>query len=160
VDIALARHGPLALGKEPWLSPRDLGGWIQRYYYARVAPSDPPREIEARAAASTLVCSNAARCLESAQRIAPDREILSDAIYREADLPHNFWHYPKLPPSVWAAVFRVAWLCGYGGNAESCVAATARAGVAAQQLIAVARARGPVLLIGHGIMNRLIGANC
>jgi broad specificity phosphatase PhoE len=157
VDIALARHGPLALGNEPWLAPRDLADWIQRYHCSSITSSDPPREIKSRAAASTLVCSNAARCLQSAQRIDPGREILPDPIYREAELPHNFWSYPKLPPSMWAVVFRVAWLCGYTSTNESCLAATARAGLAAQQLIAVARARGPVLLIGHGIMNRLIG---
>jgi broad specificity phosphatase PhoE len=157
VDIALARHGPLALAHEPWVAPRDLGGWIFRYQSTGIVASEPPRDIQARAASSTLVCSTAARCLESARRIAAGRQILSEAIYCEADLPHSFWSHPRLPPPLWAAAFRAAWLLGYSANAESRLAATARAGIAAQQLVALARSSGPVLLIGHGIMNRLIG---
>jgi broad specificity phosphatase PhoE len=156
LGIALARHGPSALTGEPWTTPQDFGAWIERYQCASIDSSDPPEQIKAIAAQSTIACSTALRCVESAQRIAPGREILTDALYREAELPHSLWLRPKLPPAIWAAMFRAAWFGGFSADAESCGEATARARSAAQQLIALARARGPVLLMGHGIVNLLI----
>jgi Histidine phosphatase superfamily (branch 1) len=156
LEIALARHGRLVLEGEPWTSAQNLSAWIDRYQCASLDSSEPPQQIKARAASSTVVCSNAPRCVESAQRIAPGREILADALYCEAGLPHAQWLRPKLPAAVWAAVFRVAWFCGYSAGAESYVEAGARARLAAEQLIAMARVRGPVLMVGHGIANILI----
>ncbi|MCL7708677.1 histidine phosphatase family protein, partial [Enterobacter kobei] len=49
------------------------------------------------------------------------------------------------------------WLCGLSGNAETLHAAKARAATAAENLATLASNKeGPVLLMGHGIMNRLI----
>ena len=156
LDIALARHGPLVLEDEPWISPQKFGGWIERYQCASIDSSEPPALIKAIAAQSTIVCSTALRCVESAQRIAPGREILADALYREAELPHSLWSRPKLPAAIWAAVFRVAWFGGFSTGAESYGEAIVRARGAAQQLMSLAGARGPVLMIGHGIVNLLI----
>ena len=155
-SIALTRHGPVALNDEPWIAPRNLNAWIERYQSASILPAEPPHEIKTQAASSMLVCSTALRCIESAQRIAPGRKILPDAMYSEAGLPHNLWTFPKLPPALWALAFRLAWFRGFSAHAESYAEANARADLAAEQLIALARARGPVLLVGHGIVNVLI----
>src|SRR5271154_290203 len=111
-SITLTRHGPLALNDEAWTAPQGLNAWIERYQSASILPSEPPNEIKIRAASSRVVCSTALRCIESAQRIAPGREILPDAVYREAGLPHNLWAFPKLPPAFWASAFRLAWYRG------------------------------------------------
>jgi broad specificity phosphatase PhoE len=50
---------------------------------------------------------------------------------------------------------RIAWLLGYARGAATFAAETLRARQAANCLVAAA-AQGPVLLVGHGIMNRLI----
>jgi broad specificity phosphatase PhoE len=156
LDIALLRHGPLALEDEPWIAPQKFGAWIERYQHASIDSSDPPEQIKVIAAQSTIVCSTALRCVESAQRIAPGREILADALYREAELPHSLWPRPRLPPVIWAGLFRAAWFGGFSAGAESYGEASLRARSAAQQLMVLARARGPVLMIGHGIVNLLI----
>jgi broad specificity phosphatase PhoE len=150
------RHGSLALNDEPWTAPRNLNVWIERYQSASIMPSEPPHEIKRQAASSMVVCSTALRCIESAQRIAPGREFLPDALYSEAGLPHNLWTFPKLPPALWALAFRLAWFRGFSAHAESYAEAKVRADLAAEQLIALAQARGPVLLVGHGIVNVLI----
>jgi broad specificity phosphatase PhoE len=154
--IALARHGPLALQHEPWTTPQNLNVWIDRYHSADIRPSEPPDEIKECAAHSTLVCSTALRCVQSLQRIAPGREILSGSLYREAGLPHNLWAFPKLPPTLWALLFRIAWFRGFSANAEPYAEANSRAHEAALSLIALATSGGPVLLMGHGILNALI----
>jgi hypothetical protein len=155
-SIALARHGPVALNDEPWAAPQDLSAWIGRYQSAGILPSEPPNEIKVYAEHSRLVSSTALRCVESARRISPLREILTDSLYREAELPHSLWKFPKLPPPIWALVFRAAWFCGFSAHAESYAEANVRAHFAAQQLVALARSSGRVLLMGHGIMNALI----
>jgi broad specificity phosphatase PhoE len=50
---------------------------------------------------------------------------------------------------------RAAWLLGYARGADSLALVSARARSAAA-LLTTGATEGPVLLIGHGIMNRLI----
>lgn len=78
-----------------------------------------------------------------------------DALFCEAQLPHGDWRLPRLSPFTWAFIFRVLWLCGYSRNVESAGAARLRASTAAQRLQSLA-GEGPVLLLGHGVMNRMI----
>ena len=76
--------------------------------------------------------------------------------FHEAELPFSLWNWPGLPPNVWAAAFRLCWLFGYSRGAESLQSTMGRARAATRQLACLA-AQGPVLFVGHGIMNRLIG---
>ncbi len=50
----------------------------------------------------------------------------------------------------------MAWLFGYRSNSESFVEAKQRAELGADMLIELAHDNKDVLLVGHGIMNRLI----
>jgi hypothetical protein len=157
MEIVLARHGKpnIALGR--WIAPRDLAEWIERYDRADIETGDPPTAIQSRVAASaTLISSTTFRCAQSARRLAPNRTILTEELFREAELPYAIWRSPKLPSSVWATLFRLSWFCGFSGQGESFFSATARARVAAERLIALGRATGSVFLTGHGIMNMLI----
>jgi broad specificity phosphatase PhoE len=61
---------------------------------------------------------------------------------------------PRFSPFTWAFFLRIAWLCGFSGGVES-ARAKVRANTAAQRLQLIAN-EGPVLLLGHGFMNRLI----
>ena len=65
---------------------------------------------------------------------------------------YEFFHSLK----VWAPILRVAWLFGYKNNSESFAEAKQRAELGADMLIEFAKENKTVLLIGHGIMNRLI----
>jgi hypothetical protein len=66
----------------------------------------------------------------------------------------------RLSPTLWAAFFRVMWLLGISRNAEPLEVAKHRAFQAARILVAYAKeSNGPVLLMGHGVMNRLIAKN-
>ena len=77
-------------------------------------------------------------------------------IQRGGSNPYPGWHFPKLPASVWVAIFRVAWFFGYAANAESIESATARARAGAERLIQLAEENDSVFLVGHGIMTALI----
>lgn len=155
--IFLARHGQpdcLSLGN---VAPRDMSKWIQAYNDAGVLLDDvPPQAIETARSSGIVVASTMRRAVHSAQYLSGSQAFLAEHVFCEAGLPHPCWHFPKLPPSAWATIFRLAWFLGYAANAESIESATARAGAAAERLVQLAKENGSVFLVGHGIMTMLI----
>lgn len=138
-----------------WLAPCDMGQWIDGYDRAEItADTIPAGSIRAATSATVIVASTLPRAQSSASCLGHS-SVRIDAVFREAALPFPSWRFPLLPPRAWAALLRAAWLLGYDRNTESLAAARLRAKVASARLVACA-ADGPVLLVGHGIMNRLI----
>jgi broad specificity phosphatase PhoE len=133
-----------------------LREWIARYNAAGIGGDDPTAALMQRAAAATIISSQAPRCVESARRLAPNGAFLTDDIFREADLPHPLWIWPKLHPAMWVVLCRLAWLCGFSPRVESHSSAAVRARAAAEKLMDLAQGANPVLLVGHGVMNSLI----
>ncbi len=140
-----------------WIAPADMREWIAHYAAAvTIADAIPHSSIQLALNASTVVSSNTPRALSSLQAlgIAPT---ITDGLFAETGLPYALWRFPRLPAAGWAVFFRLLWFAGYSQNSESLLAARIRARSAARQLVALAE-QGPVLLMGHGIMNRLIAA--
>lgn len=100
--------------------------------------------------------TDASRRAATRQGALGDLPFMQEAIFIEAGLPFALWKAPWLPPQAWAAIFRLLWLCGYARGSDSLMLTRQRARAAAERLVALA-AKGPVLPVGHGIMNRLIG---
>jgi broad specificity phosphatase PhoE len=154
--IVLMRHGKPVMPTPPWLPPAELSDWIAQYDRSEVARDGIPRaSVTAAAAAAVIVASNLPRAISSARALGQNTFTI-DPVFREARLPFALWRYPRLPPAAWAVFFRLLWLCGYARGADSVRATRRRARLAAERLVALAQ-DGPVLLVGHGIMNRLIG---
>jgi broad specificity phosphatase PhoE len=132
--------------------------WIKDYNASTLrAKSLPPDRLSTYARQSEmLVCSKQARSLDSARALDAARPLIFDAAFNEAGIPSANWTTLKLSPSWWAVVFRVLWLFGYHQNCESFTEAKQRAVLAAQRLEALAREHGRVLLLGHGVFNRMI----
>ena len=150
------RHGAPQLAKGGWIAPMQMGEWIDLYNQSVIKDNDIPAECPAAAhAASTIVASTAPRACSTARALG-DLPFTQEAIFTEAELPFALWKAPWLPPQAWAAIFRILWLCGYARGSDSLTLTRQRARAAAERLVALA-AKGPVLLVGHGIMNRLIG---
>ena len=155
MQITFMRHGKPLLAKAHWLAPFEMQQWIAHYDRSEVAAADiPAASLKAVMSASVIMASTAPRALSSVQALGYEATA-ADAVYAEAALPFSLWRFPKLPPHVWAAFFRVLWLFGYARGADTLQATKARAKAAASQLVFAARL-GPVLLVGHGMMNRLI----
>jgi len=132
-----------------------MGQWIAAYDRSVVeAAAIPAASIAACSSGTVIFASTLARAMSSAAALGY-RTPCIDAVFREASLPLSLWRSPRLPPQLRAALFRLGWLLGFARGAESLAVATARARSASALLIAGA-AEGPVVLIGHGIMNRLI----
>lgn len=154
-EIILMRHGqPKLLGTDK-LSGLEMEGWIERYNQSEITHQPvPDASLRLAATATVIVSSSAPRALASVQALGL-KPAFVDVLFCEAQLPFVRWHLPRLSPFTWAFILRVLWLCGYARDVESAAAAKLRASTAAQRLQSVA-SEGPVLLLGHGFMNRMI----
>jgi len=138
-----------------WIAPFEMEQWIESYNRSVVQTDGIPfAGLELIKSSSLIVSSAELRALSSVQAMGYSPSII-DAVFCEAQLPLAFWRFPRLPSLVWAAFFRLTWFLGYSRGSESFHDAKIRARAGAHRLINLAE-KGSVLLMGHGIMNRLI----
>lgn len=144
------RHGEPQHRGEPKVSYRQMFEWIDSYNRSSTG-SDRPSEIAQILAyrALTFLSSPLPRALSSLKTLGCEPGLI-DEVFREAELPVFRIPGLRLSPFYWAALFRVLWLCGLSGEAECVSVAKKRAAKAAED------SDGPVLLMGHGIINRFI----
>lgn len=155
MEITLMRHGKPLLPAMGWLAPFEMAQWIEHYNRSKIEPAGmPATSVKAASSASVIVSSTAPRALSTVHALGHE-DFVADALFCEAQLPFALWRFPYLPAHAWAAFFRVLWFLGYSRGADSVKLTKARARLAARRLVSLART-GPVLLVGHGIMNRLI----
>lgn len=157
MQITLTRHGKPDLHLDSWLAPMAMGDWLRHYDRAGVAPGAAPAATLAQAQAARLVASSTLpRSVQSAQQLVPEREVLCDPLFCEAELPCPPWASPRLPPLAWSAMFRLFWVYGFSLPTEPLPQTRWRAHQAARLLVDLARENGSVLLVGHGLMTVLI----
>ena len=157
MEIVLARHGRPDFVQRRWIAPSELRDWIRNMNSADVVSEDvPPITLRRAAESAVLVSSLLKRSVMSADLLRNPTLRVSDEIFSEADLPYSTWLLPRLPVSIWAIVFRVAWFLGYSRNAESFGLARVRARRCALRLVELADQHQAVFLVGQGIMTTLI----
>ena len=135
-----------------------MGAWIAAYDGAGMADTPPGHARTVAERAAVILSSPLPRALASARLVAGDRPVAIMPDAREAAMPFARWTAPKLPPAVWTTLFRLGWFCGWHPRVESARDARARAERVADRLIRRADAGASVLLVGHGIANRLIAS--
>lgn len=160
--IILLRHGRPELDldaiKHQRLSSLALGEIVKAYLTTDLHPeTTPPQEARALAASCAFcLTSDMPRAISSARLLSVAHKAVLDNTLREADLPYLNWHRPILRLATWTFLFRVFWLFGFSQNAETIREAQRRALKSATKLDQLAIEHGSVLVVGHGIMNRLI----
>ena len=156
--IVLLRHGKPKLRKWGITSSRGFSAWIEEYDAANVCNESLPSQATKTIADScnSVLCSDLPRSIHSAKLIRPDVKVSVSELFRELDLPHGRGNIVKLKPSVWAVFFRILWFAGYSHNAASITKGRSRVKEAARELINEAESKQSVLLVGHGILNRMI----
>jgi broad specificity phosphatase PhoE len=157
--IVLVRHGRPDIARTRWIGHRAFSNYIDAYQKAGLDRlSEPPPELlELVKGARRVFCSELPRSIDSARRLLPDAELLSDPLFTEAPLAS-----PKLPgirmnAPAWAVIARVAWHGGYKPGIESYGEAKRRARAAARTLIEAAREDGIAILVAHGYFNAILG---
>ncbi len=156
--LILLRHGKPASPSPRKINSAEFLGWIEDYDNSGLCPSSPPpARVVARAkACKTIVCSALPRSVESAKALGVGNNYLADPLFNEAGMPASNGRLVTLSPQAWAVIYRALWLLGYSANAESFKAAKSRAVLAVEKLTQIACAHGDVLLVGHGVYNRIL----
>lgn len=154
MTIILMRHGKPDHRSAGWLPAQAMEQWCESYDLSQVEDTPPDRSRRIAATAHYIVSSPLPRARSSLDKLGL-QAAQTNAMFREVSLPLMQLSYPTLPPSCWLSVLRILWFCGYAGSVESYQEAERRARQAAIKLIAWS-SHGNVLLVGHGIMNKLI----
>ncbi|WIF57206.1 histidine phosphatase family protein [Atlantibacter hermannii] len=157
MEIILMRHGKPALRGYSRVTSLEMTNWIAEYDLSDTGTDIPPDSSKLLASSALqIISSPLPRALSSLKALGCEPDVI-DEVFREAGLP--IFHIPglRLSSTLWAAFFRVMWLCGLSHNVERLEIAKQRAVKAANILVTFAKiSNGPVLLMGHGVMNRLI----
>ncbi|SKA70604.1 Broad specificity phosphatase PhoE [Pantoea ananatis] len=154
MTIILMRHGKPDHPFAGRLSAQGLADWCEAYDLSLVSDGPPDRSISIARKAAVVVCSPLPRAHSSLERLGLHPHHV-DALFSEVGIPLLRADRIQLPTFVWQAILRAIWFCGYAGETESLQHARARASRAADRLIALSQ-QGTVLLLGHGIMNKMI----
>lgn len=110
--LLLIRHGPSAHPAPRGLLPREaVFSWRTQYDAAGIArgATPPPQVAQMLAGADRVVASDLPRAVESAARLAPDRDIAQHDCLRELHL--RVPHAPtRLPFMGWGLAIHTAWM--------------------------------------------------
>lgn len=159
MEISLIRHGKSKQLENNRITCRDFQKWVEKYDSSGVFQENhyPTETLEKIATANIVITSDLKRSIESANFLNQNIVVISDALFRETELPP----FPrelrvKLSPNCWAVILRCLWFFGYSRHCESRANAKQRAKKASEQLVNYAKEHKSVVLVGHGLFNRLI----
>lgn len=155
MEIILLRHGKPDVELKGHLNANQIKQLTLKYAQSGVQDF-PPENLKNRFNECYVVCSDLARSTLSAKKLGVNEVHLSDALFKETDIPHFDHGVIKMPVTVWLIVLRIMWLFGFKKNGESFSKAKNRARDATYKLIELAQENENVILVGHGLMNRLI----
>ena len=155
MEIILIRHGSPELELKGRLNAKEIKQLVVTYNQSGIQDS-PPELLIKRFNEHYVVCSDLERSIQSAKRFEFKQIHLSDALFKESGIPHFDQSFFKLPAMSWFTLLRIMWLFGFKKNGESFTQTKFRAKQAANKLIALAEKNEKVILVGHGLMNRLI----
>lgn len=155
--IILLRHGEVDIQNNQNISANQFEKWIIKYNNSNIKPEfESKNEIKNLFdQTDILISSNLKRSVQSIE-IFDKTPFETSSIFNEAQLPFSNWKVLKLHPQIWLVTFRLLWLLGYSKNSESFKEAKKRAKNATKKLIELSNQNKTILLVGHGIMNKLI----
>lgn len=162
MKIILVRHGrpeiDLAALSNRWVTANEFGQVVSAYQTSDLAGDEqPPAElVQTAASCHVFLSSTLQRSVSSCAALGVEKVSLADAIFDEASMPFANWKFVRLPIGTWSVLFRIGWMFGFHQNADRVRAIGDRAKLAAQALVDQADENGDVMLIGHGIINRMI----
>lgn len=154
-ELILIRHGRSAHVHAGWIDVHGFHRWREAYEAAGILDSEvPPPEIRERAGrAGVIVCSDAQRAIDSARRLADDREmrtVVISPLLRELELSPPALRAVRLPLAGWALTFGISWLFrGITTWPHASEAELVRVREAAEWLAGLAREHRAVAVVTH-----------
>ncbi len=157
MKIIIQRHGEPDIGVWGKIASSEMAKWINCYNESGVVVDNKPcSESLVHARDSYVVCSTLERSKHSVTLLKVEN-YMPDSSFCEAELPVVNVPLLKISPQTWSIIFRVFWFFGLSKNVESKKEIERRVKTASKTLENLAKEHESVLLVGHGIMNRLIG---
>ena len=158
MEIVVIRHGKSIVDTSGIVNPSEFGEGVKNYDKSGIDETYLPSAEAIKAARSChyTVCSNLCRSVDSANLLGLEKPDVISALYRECEMPHGNWAFPKLPVFFWSGFFRVLQLLSYSPNAESYREAKQRTKNCANDLQKLAKEHSRVLYIGHGSLSWLL----
>jgi len=155
--IILLRHAEVNIQDYKNISANQFDKWIIDYNNSDIKSEFSSKDEIRYLLNETdiLICSNFKRSSQSIE-IFDKIPFETNDIFNEAELPSLNWNLLKLNPKIWLIFFRILWLFGYSQNCESFKKTKLRAKKATEKLIELSNQDKTVILVGHGIMNKLI----
>lgn len=157
-SITLIRHGPPTVSLKTRIRGRDFRRFVERYEAAKInqgaAPPESVKRVMLRAA--RVFASDRPRALHTAELLGAPQPPIIDSRFREIEFPVDFPLYLQLPALAWTVLALCIWRLGYSPRCESSAAAKRRARTVAHLLEQEAQCTGPIVLVAHGGINRLI----
>jgi len=156
--IVLVRHGPSAhvedSGAVDYVA---INTWREGYDAAGIlADAQPPDAIRRLvAAANHLVSSDLRRAIESAERLAPGRQVQVSELLREAPLVIPNWP-TRLPFLGWEMLIHLAWQYRIVRATDPPEVDRARAAAAGQWLAELVSDGSTAAVVTHGVFRRLL----
>ena len=159
MKIVILRHGQPDFSQTGLMSSAEFKEWVRSYDESSIVSSSKPSSQlnELAKSSSLVVCSSLRRSVDSGKLLKDSDKILIDSIFNEAGLPTNDWCFVKMTSNLWLIILRIMWFLGYSSNSESRKEASVRAKKAAQLLNELSKKNAVLMLVGHGIINRLLG---
>ena len=155
MEIILLRHGKPIGDLKGNFNACELKQLVVSYAQSSIQ-DHPDEELKGNYDSHYVVCSDLKRSIQSAKKLGLENIHYSDALFAETNIPHFDKGFIKLPIIIWLISLRLMWLFGFKNNGESFIQAKKRAERATDKLIVLAQENEKVILVGHGLMNRLI----
>jgi broad specificity phosphatase PhoE len=156
--IILVRHGPSAhVDERGAVDNAGINAWRASYDAAGIrADAQPPQALRDLVANAThLVSSDLLRAIQSAERLAPGREVHVSALLREAPLAIPNWP-TRLPLLGWAMLIHLTWQYRIVRGVDPPEVDRARAATAADWLAGLVSDGSTAVVVTHGVFRRLL----
>ena len=100
MEIVLLRHGKPKVDLKGYLSVKEIKQLVEDYAQSGIQDK-PDIKLKKKFSDHFVICSDLVRSKESAKKLGLNNIHLSDALFKEADLPHFDNNFVKLPVVGW-----------------------------------------------------------
>ena len=157
MKIVLVRHGPPEFNT-PLLMPTSGAKNALDLYAASRVKTDSPLDVRNFISlADICVTSELARAIDSAQALG-FKDCIASNMFNESELPHPNRLLVPLPWRIFLLIYRLLWFFGFSQNWAGVSLDRKRARKGSKYLSELAIENDLVLLVGRGIINRLLCA--
>lgn len=156
MEIVLLRHGKPEIELKGNLNATEFKQLVLKYEQSGIQDF-PPGALNNHFKFYYVVCSNLERSLQSAKILGFKQIHITEDLFAETNIPHFDQGLFKMPVIVWLISLRIMWIFGFNKNGESFSQAKKRSKQAARKLIMLSQENEKIIVVGHGLINKLIG---